>query len=262
MKKNIIFIVLVCLALSTPIHAIRKDTKLILDELQKISQTLAALDQKVTIVSTGFDELQKKMEIIERKVSAISTSQADLNQNKEGVVLSLQFIKEELNDLKNELTQISDKMTNFTPTVGNNPEGGEDSTLEEQDSAMVQSPESVYFTAYSDYLKKNYDLAIKGFKQFISLFPQNGLADNSLYWIGECYYAQRMFQDAVNTFGELIDTYNDGDKIPAATLKKGFALIEMGSGSEGMDVLKGLISRFPLSEEASLAQQKIKEISE
>jgi tol-pal system protein YbgF len=235
---------------------------LILDELQKISQALAALDQKVTVVATGFDELQKKVAIIERKVSAISTSQADLNQNKESVVLSLQFIKEELNDLKNDVRQISDKMTNFTPTMGNNPEGGEDNDLEGEGAGMVQSPESIYFTAYSDYLKKNYDLAIKGFKEFISLFPQNGLADNSLYWIGECYYAQRMFQDAVSTFGELIDTYNDGDKIPAATLKKGFALIEMGSGSEGMDVLKGLISRFPLSEEASLAQQKIKEISD
>ena len=261
MKKNIIFIVLVCLALSSPVYSIRKDTKLILDELQKISQTLAALDQKVTVVATGFDELQKKVDIIERKVSAISTSQADLNQNKESVVLSLQFIKEELNDFKNELRKISDKMVNFTPFPGNNSEGGEEENSEVPDS-MAQSPESIYFTAYSDYLKKNYDLAIKGFQEFISLFPQNGLADNSLYWIGECYYAQRMFQDAVSTFGELIDTYNDGDKIPAATLKKGFALIEMGSGSEGMDTLKGLISRFPLSEEASLAQQKIKEISD
>lgn len=261
MKKNIIFIVLVCLALSSPVYSIRKDTKLILDELQKISQTLAALDQKVTVVATGFDELQKKVDVIERRVSAISTSQADLNQNKESMVLSLQFIKEELNDLKNELTRISDKMTNFTPAPGNVSEVGGEEEPVGQDS-MVQSPESIYFTAYSDYLKKNYDLAIKGFKQFISLFPQNGLADNSLYWIGECYYAQRMFQDAVSTFGELIDTYNDGDKIPAATLKKGFALIEMGSRADGMEVLKGLISRFPLSEEASLAQQKIKEISD
>jgi len=261
MKKNIVFIVLVCLALSSPVYSVRKDTKMILDEIQKITETLTALDQKVTAISATCAELQKKVDIIELKVGAISSSQADLNQNRENVVLSLQFIKEELNDLKNKLSEVSDKMMNYTPATTENPGGGNEVTPETQDS-MIQSPESIYFTAYSDYLKKNYDLAIKGFKQFISLFPQNGLADNSLYWIGECYYAQRMFQDAVTTFGELIDTYNDGDKIPAATLKKGFALIEMGNGSEGVNVLKGLISKFPLSEEASLAQQKIRDISD
>ncbi len=262
MKKNIVFIVLVCLAITSPVYSVRKDTKMILDEIQKISQTLAALDQKVTVVSTAFENLQKKVDIIELKVGAITSSQADLNQNRENVVLSLQFIKEELNDLKNKLTEVSDKIMNYTPATGNNPGGGFEEENPETPESMTQSPESIYFTAYSDYLKKNYDLAIKGFKQFISLFPQNGLADNSLYWVGECYYAQRMFQDAVTTFGELIETYNDGDKIPAATLKKGFALIEMGNGSEGVNVLKGLITKFPLSEEASLAQQKIKDISD
>ena len=36
----------------------------------------------------------------------------------------------------------------------------------------------------------------------------------------------------------------------------------MGRQSEGIAILKELISRFPLSEEASLAEQKIKEFSE
>ena len=71
-----------------------------------------------------------------------------------------------------------------------------------------------------------------------------------------------MYQEAVNTFSKLIENYRDGDKIPAATLKKGFALIEMGKQTEGVSALKELLTKFPLSEEASLAQQKIKEIME
>jgi tol-pal system protein YbgF len=103
-------------------------------------------------------------------------------------------------------------------------------------------------------------LAIEGFRQFIQLYPQNGLADNALYWIGECYYSQKMYREAVSTFSQLVTNYADGDKIPDAILKKGYSLIEMGEQSDGITVLKELISRFPLSEEASLAQQKIKEV--
>jgi tol-pal system protein YbgF len=220
---------------------------------------MSRLEQKVTIVSTGFSDLLERVAMIESRVDTITKNQADLNQNKESVVLSLQFIKEEINNLKNQITGINDKLYNLTPA--HTSEGGGADGDENQNSTIHQ-PESIYFTAYSDYLKKNYDLAIQGFKQFIKLFPQNRLAENSLYWIGECYYSQKMFQEAVNTFSELINKYENGVKIAAATLKKGFAMIEMGNQSEGINVLKELISRFPLSEEASLAQQKIKEVSD
>jgi len=39
-------------------------------------------------------------------------------------------------------------------------------------------------------------------------------------------------------------------------------LIELGRQGEGIAILKELISRFPLSEESSLAGQKIKEFSD
>ena len=105
-------------------------------------------------------------------------------------------------------------------------------------------------------------MAIEGFKQFLKLYPDNDRGDNSLYWIGECYYTQGLYQEAVNTFTELIIKHQDGDKVPDASLKKGFALIEMGKESEGISVLKELISKFPFSDESKLAQQKIKEITE
>jgi len=120
----------------------------------------------------------------------------------------------------------------------------------------------VYYAAYSDYIKENYDLAIEGFRQFLRAYPESGLADNSLYWIGECHYAKKMYAEAIDTFNELLSRYKDGDKVPAANLKKGYALIELGRQGEGIAILKELITRFPLSEEASLAGQKIKEFND
>jgi tol-pal system protein YbgF len=203
--------------------------------------------------------LNRKILIIDEKVSAITKNQADKNQSRENIGLSLQFIKEELNELKNRITKINDKLFILS---SRNPSDSSQTNDGVNQNPFNQSPENIYYTAYSDYLKKNYDLAIKGFNQFIKLFPANGLADNSLYWIGECYYSQKMYQESVNTFTQLINNYQEGDKIPAATLKKGFALIEMGNQSQGVYVLKELISKFPLSEEASLAQQKIREITD
>jgi tol-pal system protein YbgF len=257
MKRSIIIFFVVTLLCWLPVYSIRKDTKLILDELQKFSVVLKSLEDKVTTISNETSTINKKIRLIEEKVSAITKSQAENNQDKENLLLSLQFIKEELNEVKNSISKVNDRILSLP--VGSVPAGTESAGDATQDG-VIQSPESIYYTAYSDYIKKNYDLAIQGFKEFIRLYPKNGLADNSLYWIGECYYSQEKFQEAVDTFHELKNKYVDGDKVPDAILKEGFALIEMGNQTKGIDVLKELISKFPLSEEASLAQQKIKEV--
>lgn len=262
MKPLIIFFLCLVVLVSSPRpgHPVRKDTKLIMDQIQQLERVIKDLETKIDTISTETGSMVKKITTIEERLNAVARSQADISQNKESLSLSLQFIKEEINELKNSVSKINDRLLSLPSAAA--PDSGSTTSEETIRQTTVQSPETVYYAAYSDYIKKNYPLAIQGFRQFIQVFPQNGLADNSLYWIGECYYSQKMYQEAVNTFAELIDNYSDGDKIPDAILKKGFALLEMGNQSEGISVLKELVSRFPLSEEASLAQQKIREVME
>ncbi len=124
------------------------------------------------------------------------------------------------------------------------------------------SPQDVYNMAYNDYLKGNFDLAVEGFKMYKERFPSSPLADNALYWIGECAYSQRKFEDAVNTFNELILAYPQGDKVAAAYLKKGMSFAELGRTEEALAAFKLLVAKFPVEEETRIAQQKIKELGE
>lgn len=260
MKALIIFFLLFGLLFSAPSYAARKD-KEILDQMQTVLDIVLRLEEKITIIAGESSTMAKQIKLIEEKVNAISNSSADSSQDKESLKLSLQFIKEEINELKNSINRVNDRLINMPSSPSTTPVE-EETPGESKTEAPAQSAEIIYYTAYSDYIKKNYPLAIEGFKQLLSAFPDNALADNSLYWIGECYYSQKNYPEAVNTFTRLIAKYADGDKIPDAILKKGYALIEMGKQSEGVETLKELISRFPLSEEASLAQQKIKDVME
>ena len=124
------------------------------------------------------------------------------------------------------------------------------------------SRQDVYNMAYSDYLKGNFDLSVGGFKMYRDQFPDSPLADNALYWIGECYYSQRKFDDAIDMFNELILAYPQGDKIAAAFLKKGMSFAETGRKEEAMAAYKLLITKFPVEEETRIAQQKIRELTE
>jgi len=244
------------------LYPIKKDTQIILDEIAKLNETMNLLDRKVTSLTVDVATLYKRVEVMEAKISAIAKNEADFAESRESLLLSLQVFKEELTEIKDRLKRLAERPgERALSQPENSPDSGQTSAAN-LETAVSQDPSSVYYTAYSDYIKENYRLAIEGFKQYLRLFPDSGLADNSLYWIGECYYAQKKYAEAVNTFNELISKYRDGDKVPATMLKKSYALLEMGKQSEGNMILKDLISRFPLSEEASLARQRIKENSE
>jgi len=251
MRPRFLAVPLLLALLALPVQAAKKDTQLLLEEVQRLAEAVEKL-------STQVAELLKRSAIADERLGAVARSQADLAQGSEGFTLALQFLKEEMNGIKDSLNKLNDRLLNL-PLA---PPAAAAAGAAPVAPAPPQDPSTVYYAAYSDYIKENYDLAIEGFRQFLRAYPESGLADNSLYWIGECHYAKKMYAEAIDTFNELLSRYKDGDKVPAANLKKGYALIELGRQGEGIAILKELITRFPLSEEASLAGQKIKEFND
>jgi len=129
-------------------------------------------------------------------------------------------------------------------------------------TAPTMSPQEAYSVAYNDYLKGNYDLAVESFRLYRQQFPDSPLADNALYWIGECRFSQRKFLEAIDSFDELILAYPQGDKAAAAHLKKGLSFVELGRKPEALAALKILVAKYPLEEESRIAQDKIRELTE
>ncbi len=264
---NMMALASLLLSLALPLAAVKKDTQLILDEIQKLADLTGRLEEKVTILSAEWVSFGKRVEALENRIVAMVNNQADSNEKGGNLVLAMQFVREELSEIKRSIGSLQNQLLVLPGSSAGSVAGqpAEDTEMIEPgagEKPVPESIESIYYTAYSDYIKQDYGLAVSGFSQFIEKYPESSLADNALYWIGECYFAQRKFEEAVSHFSRLITLYSNGDKVADATLKKGFSMIEMGRQTEGISVLKELISKFPLSEEASLAQQKLNEIKE
>ncbi len=238
-----------------PLEAVKKDTKLILEELAKVNEMLISVDRKISQFQADLQEVKRKLETVQAQVNALAVNNADLSQNREQFQTSLQILKEELNQIKNNLSELLSQRLPASKEAA-----ASDTSSSTEGFSSANDPSTFYYAAYSDYIKENYNLAIEGFRQFVKKYPESTLADNALYWIGECYYAQKKYQEAIQAYNEVLEKYKNEDKVAAALLKKGYSLINIGRQSDGIMILRDLISRFPLSEEASLAQQKLKEL--
>lgn len=120
-------------------------------------------------------------------------------------------------------------------------------------------PKTLYDKSYLDITRGNYDLAVAGFREFLKKHPASGLADNAQYWIGEAFYAREKYAEALSEFQKVVSGYPKQDKVPAAMFKSGMCHAKLGDRAGAVEEWKSLVSKHPRSNEAALAQERLKE---
>lgn len=258
----------------------KKAYELVYDDVQVLKQQVQDLrvrvDQNAEAIRAVQDQLKALTDLVRQAMAGQSGTQEGLR----AVPAQYQDILRKLDQLTLDLQKISSDLAARAPQTAP-PVVPEDERKPASQApvrapaetkpqpapiqpppAPTMSPQEAYSVAYNDYLKGNYDLAIDSFKLYRQQFPESPLADNALYWIGECRYSQRKFEEAIDAFDELILTYPQGDKAAAAHLKKGLSFIELGRKPEALAALKLLVAKYPLEEEARIAQDKIRELTE
>ena len=101
------------------------------------------------------------------------------------------------------------------------------------------------------------ELALAGFQEFLLHYPDDDLSDNAQYWIGECYYGLNDLDQAILEYLKVRDVYPNADKVPAATLKTGYAFLRKGDSATARRYFETVIREYPDSDEAKFAQDKL-----
>ena len=91
----------------------------------------------------------------------------------------------------------------------------------------------LYQTAYIDFTRGNYNLAVAAFREYLKLYPSTSLAENAQFWIGESHFslarahqargeADRAVQElerAVQEFRKVVDRLSPGGPGPRGALQ-------------------------------------------
>jgi len=284
MSKRLIRLFLIVLLLVSSVGAEKKKKayELIYQDVQILKQQILQLTEKIKANTEDINSIQKQLEEVLTQLRLFQAEQASIKEDLKTVPSQYQILLEKLQEMSLQLIKIAEELlvlkgaslpapssqeeeAEELPAQESQPPEEQKKETEEEKAlppAVSLSPQEVYNMAYSDYLKGNFQLAIDGFKIYKEQFSGSPLADNAQYWIGECYFSQTKFEEAIKEFNDLILDYPQGDKISAAYLKKGLSLLELGKKEEALSVFKLMISKYPLAEETKLAQQKIKELSQ
>ena len=99
------------------------------------------------------------------------------------------------------------------------------------------------------------------FARFAKDYPKEGLTPNSYFWIGETYYSEKKYEDAILAYEDYLKKYPKHEKVKGAMLKQGYSFLELGDKKTGKVILETLIEKYPKSNEAELARKRLKELT-
>ena len=126
---------------------------------------------------------------------------------------------------------------------------------------LTRDARAAYQRAFHLLRAKNYGGAAKGFSGFLRTFPDSPLAANSQYWLGECYYGERRFQEAIDEFEQVFAMYPTSNKVPASLLKIGYSHLEQQHPSMARSVFQQLVRTYPQSQAAVKAYGRLQEVN-
>ena len=82
-------------------------------------------------------------------------------------------------------------------------------------------------------------------KAFIEAHPNDPLAGNAQYWLGQTYFARNKFPDAAAAFAEGYKRFPKGSKAPEALLYLGMSLAKADQKKNACLALAQLDQAFP-----------------
>ena len=83
------------------------------------------------------------------------------------------------------------------------------------------------------------------------------MADKTQYWLGEAYYVTQEYDHAAAAFQRVLDLWPDSRKAPDALLKLAYTQLEQGKREAGRTNLQQVVTRFPGTDAARLASERL-----
>jgi tol-pal system protein YbgF len=112
-------------------------------------------------------------------------------------------------------------------------------------AADAGNAKQLYETAYGYLMQRDYGAAQGAFEDFLSRYPQDSLAGNAQYWLGEAHFVRGEYKAAASSFLKGYQTYAGNARAADSLLKLAMSLDRLGQKDAACSSFGELSTRFP-----------------
>jgi len=244
-------------------------------EMIQLQTQVQQLQEQMTAMQRSFDErmgvmknlVEQDTDAINKATGALTTLQTTLQKQQgdssahvDQLSGQIQSLNDTLDELKARLAKVSKQLEDMQASQQSQAAQTAQQQAQQQAQAQAPPPDVLYNNALRDYNGAKNDLAVQEFSDYIKYYPNTDLAGNCYFYLGEIQFRQGNYQQAAQSYDQVLQNFPTGTKVASAQLKKGFALIELGKQEDGVQELRHLIQRYPHSPEALQARERLRKL--
>ena len=244
-------------------------------EMVQLQTQVQQLQEQMTAMQRSFDERMGVMKnLVEQDTDAVNKvatalnglqatlakQQGDAGSKVDQVSGQVQALNDTMDEIKVRLAKVTKQLEDMQ--AAQQSLGAQQATQQAQQQAMAAAPppDVLYNNAVRDYNGGKNDLALQECSDYIKFYPNTDLAGNCYFYLGEIQFKQANYQQAAQSYDQVLQNFPSGNKAASAQLKKGFALIELGKQDDGVSELKHVIQRYPHAPEALQARDRLRKL--
>lgn len=233
-------------------------------DMQELKRRLAEMERQ-TIGRT-----QEQGQELGGRLDALARQQAENQASLDTLRVDLQSVNGRLEDssrgqaqLRDEMRLLRDdlslKVSALEDRVGRLEGGGGVAAAAPGAARPVAagqgSPEALYQRGLDQIMRQN-DFAggRQSLEEFLKNHPNHELSINAMYWVGEAFYGERKYENAILQFQDVIQKHGEHPKAASAMLKQGMAFEALGDRRNARVIMEKVIEAYPLSDEAKKAR--------
>ena len=226
------------------------------EEQLKIRRDIADLQEQIYQLERSQSELRTEvrgsMEGLNQKIED-RTAQANVQEQLHAVKEGLAQFQARVHDLDAKVSSLARTRSQVTLAPG-------EGTSETGNMTNVSGEvvEQQFNQATLDFNRGKYEVAILGFKDVISNFPNSPYSEAAHYYLGRSYFETRKYQEAGENYRTIVTRYPQGDYVKQALYYEGQCFYYLNQHSKAILTLRDLIEKFPGTQESDLARQFLK----
>jgi len=253
---------------AVPALAVNKETIQLQTQVQQLQEQMTAMqrsfDERMgvmnNLVQQDTDAVNKIATAITTLQTTLQKEQGDSSSHVDQLSGQIQALNDSLDELKARLAKVSKQLEDMQSSQQSAAAATAQKDAQQQAMAAAPPPDVLYNNALRDYNGAKNDLATQEFSDYVKFYPNTDLAGNCYFYLGEIQFRQGNYQQAAQSYDQVLQNFPTGSKAASAQLKKGFSLIELGQQDSGVQELRHVIQRYPRSPEALQARERLRKL--
>ena len=257
----------------------QKITDVVNNRVVVVEKKVAAVEQHLSLLKAEDNAIRGEVAKNFEAVTALRKSTAETGADIADIRDNIQQLRGQVEALRKDLAtvvtrtnkdedakEIREKLNNAVFKINfienflgigkreDQPEGTEKGEKPKEVTKGKPDKESAYAAAYELFKDGKFDKGREAFHNFLKQYPDTEYSDNAQFWIGECYYFEKKYENAILEYEKVAKNYPDGDKVPYALLKQGIAFMNLGDKASAKLILQRVINDYPNTNQARTAK--------